>query len=38
MMRLKWIAYSDNETIPNTDDDTQIPDINAKVIDTGNDT
>ena len=31
-------AYSDAETIPNTDDDTQIPDVNDKVIDTGNDT
>ena len=35
---IKMDAYSDDETIPNTDDDTQIPDINAKVIDTGNDT
>ena len=35
---VKTDAYSDDETIPNTDDDTQIPDVNAKVIDTGNDT
>ena len=34
---VKTDAYSDDETIANTDDDTQIPDINAKVIDTGND-
>ena len=33
---VKTDAYSDDETIPNTDDDTQIPDVNAKVIDTGN--
>ena len=35
---VKTDAYSDNETIPNTDNDTQIPDVNDKVIDTGNDT
>ena len=35
---VKTDAYSDDETIPNTDDDTQIPDVNANVIDTGNDT
>ena len=35
---VKTDAYSADETIPNTDDDTQIPDVNDKVIDTGNDT
>ena len=35
---VKTDAYSNDETIPNTDDDTQIPDVNDKVIDTGNDT
>ena len=35
---VKTDAYSDDETIPNTDDDTQIPDVNAKIIDTGNNT
>ena len=35
---VKTDAYSDDEPITNTDDDTQIPDVNAKVIDTGNDT
>ena len=34
----KTDAYSDAETIPNTDNDTQIPDVNDKVIVTGNDT
>ena len=34
---VKTDAYSDDDTIPNIDDDTQIPAANAKVIDTGND-
>ena len=34
----KTDAYSDTETIPNTDNDTQIPDVNDKIIVTGNDT
>ena len=34
----KTDAYSDTETIPNTDNDTQIPDVSDKVIVTGNDT
>ena len=35
---VKTDAYSDDETIPNRDNDTQIPDVNDKFIDTGNDT
>ena len=35
---VKTDAYSDDETIPNIDDDTQIPDVNDTFIDTGNDT
>ena len=34
---VKTDAYSDDDTIPNIDDDTQIPAANVKVIDTGND-
>ena len=35
---VKTDAYSDDETIPNIDEDTQIPDITGNANDTGNDT